>query len=234
MSHTATLSPVTVGSPDRPGWVPGSITPGPMVAGPHHRVPLAPGVMQVDPAPMLRTQMPDGASAYASVPTPAPTRPVLPVEDEVDDEAPAAPQEHVGAGLARAALALPFGIIVAGAIWQFGYVASASALGLALAAAWLYAKGAGRSARRGALPLIALIAVGVALSLLACIALDVNSIYTAAATPAWPSRLGFLGQMATSPDFLAAYSRDALTFAAFGGLGALSVVFGMARSGRAA
>jgi len=230
-----TLSADTATGSARPGWMPGSIVPGPMGVGPHHRVPLAPAAMLLEPAPVLRSQMPDGAAAYAAAP--AAPRPLpaaaVPAEAEADLATVDTPTERVGRGLLRAALAIPVGMAVAGAIWKVGFIAGLSGLVLAVGATSLYAAGAGVKARRGAPALVGLIALGVVLSFVTCLVLDLNTLYSAVVTPGGPSRPTFIGQMLSSPAFLGAYGRDAVEFAGLGLLGVSRVLVGLLRPGRA-
>lgn len=81
--------------------------------------------------------------------------------------------ERVVRGLALAAVGVLAGIIVTVVIWRAGFIASITSFGLAWAAGWLYSRGAGAAPRKGAVPLVALIVIGVALALLVSVASDI-------------------------------------------------------------
>ncbi len=186
MAHLIPLPAISSGVPVRAGWLPGSITPGPMGLGPRHRVPIAPAAMSMDAVPPVRSQMPDGAAAYAAALALAAGVHHVdahPVGAEPDDVvvAPPVPRESVAQGLALSALVIPVGMIVAGVIGQLGYLASVAGLIVVVGALALYTKGAGAAPRRGVAPLLLLIVVGVVASFLAGLVLDLNTIYLAAA-----------------------------------------------------
>ncbi len=215
MSHAAT----PIAAP-RPGWVPGSIVPGPMSLGPRRRIPMAPGAIQVAPAPVPSSRIPDGAAAYAAVPATA-TMPAPAV-------AGSAPTERVLPGLMAAALVIPAGMVVAGIIWELGFVAALSSLLMSLGAVVAYRRAAGTAPRKGALPLVLVIGLGVAASFLACLALDLNAVYATVGASAGSGRVGFITDNLFSLTFLRPYLFEALLFAAFGVVGAARIVIGLA------
>ena len=219
MSYSAT----PIAAP-RPGWVPGSIVPGPMSLGPRRRIPMAAGAIQVDPTPVPSSRMPDGAAAYAAVPTTA--------TKAAPAEAGHGRSERVLPGLMAATLVIPVGMLVAATVWELGFVASLSSFLVAIGAVWAYTRAAGAAPRKGALPLVFVIGLGVVASFLACLAIDLNAIY--GAVGAGSGRVAFITDNLFSVTFLRPYLFEALLFAAFGALGVGRIVIGLAAAHRAA
>ncbi len=105
-------------------------------------------------------------SIQAPEPEPVPAAPAVAVE-------PSGPAtEDVGRGVLFSLAAIPLGAALTVAIWQLGFVASISAFALAAAAVWLYAKGAGHAPAKGAFAVVAVIVLGVAVSIVGVIASD--------------------------------------------------------------
>ena len=137
-------------------------------------------------------------------------------------DAPAGP-ENVGKGLGFAALGILLGAIASAAIYHFGFLASIVAFGMSVGMVWLYAKGAGSQARKGAMALIALIVVGLVFawvftlgSELFFLALDEGATTGEA--------IGFALGNITDPKLYTVTAKDALFFFGLGVLGLCSTV----------
>ncbi len=133
--------------------------------------------------------------------------------------APSVATEKVASGIALAALAIPVAVLAAVLIWKAGYLASISSAALAALALLLYVKGAGAAPRRGRAPLVALVVLGVVLSFLACIAVDLSDFYTATAPAGAVSRTEFVTHNLVNGGVVSMYGRDALMFLLFALLG---------------
>ncbi|WP_426564641.1 hypothetical protein ACPPVT_01085 [Angustibacter sp. McL0619] len=150
--------------------------------------------------------------------------------------APAAyPQlELVSRGIAFSVGAIPVGMLAAVLIWKLGYVGSISSLVIAAGAAFLYTKGAGAPPRKGLVPLILVVLVGVAASFFAIVASDLIEYY---GTPNGQS-LGYLSEYdfvkanIFNPDVLSTYGTDLAMFVLFAALGIFGTLRRMATAGR--
>ena len=80
---------------------------------------------------------------------------------------------HPRRGLALALLAIPAGVTAWVLLWQFGFIASVVAWGIAAGAAWLYRIGASQDVTKAAAPyIITIILLGVILAFLGGIVSD--------------------------------------------------------------
>src|SRR4051812_27711268 len=93
------------------------------------------------------------------------------------EAAPPRPTERVALGLLAALGAVAVGVVLTVVIWRLGYVASITSLVMAAGATLLYTRVAGTTPRRGLVPLIVLILVGVAASFFAVVASDLIEVY---------------------------------------------------------
>jgi hypothetical protein len=125
------------------------------------------------------------------------------------------------------------GIALTVAIWQVGFVASITSFAMAAAAVWLYAKGAGSPPRKGVIPLVALVVVGVLISIPACIVSD----GVAGVQEAFPgTSLGesieyTIALIQSEPSVLSDYTFSIFMMVAFAALGVFSTLRGVARNG---
>ncbi|QGN57915.1 hypothetical protein [Nostocoides sp. HKS02] len=170
------------------------------------------------------------AHPAATGPT-APTGPVAPTAP-VAPAAPTAPTaqtalEIVPRGILFSLAAIPLGMVTAVLIWKAGFVASISSFLVAGSAVFLYRKGAMATPRRGLVPLIVVIIVGVVASFFAIVGADLVEYYN---TPdgkdlGYPSAVDFVGANLFNLDLLKSYGSDLAMFAVFAVLG----VFGTMR-----
>ena len=134
------------------------------------------------------------------------------------------PRERVGLGLLAALGAVVGGMVLTVVIAQLGFIAAVSSFVIAFGAAYLYELGAGRPARKGLVPLVLLIVLGVVASYFAVIASDLWDAYDEAGITD-PSRLGFVREFLFSPgDVFQEPYKDLPFFAIFGVLGIFGVV----------
>ncbi|MEO7268100.1 MAG: hypothetical protein ABIW49_02710 [Knoellia sp.] len=112
-------------------------------------------------------------------------------------------------------------MISAALIWRLGFIASISSFVVAGAALWLYTKGAGTVPRRGIVPLVGVIIVGVTLSFLAIVASDIVQAYgrPEGKELGYPSVWSMLGNNLFSPQVLGSYGKDLAMFLVFAALG---------------
>jgi uncharacterized membrane protein len=87
-------------------------------------------------------------------------------------EQPVQVNERVGLGLLLSLIGVVAGIALTVVIWNLGFVAAISGFVLAAAAIWLYSKGAGTPPRKGMVPVVLLVVVGLLLSAVLCVVVD--------------------------------------------------------------
>lgn len=112
---------------------------------------LPPGVQPAvqpvaTPDPGYGYGSPEDLAAYATAPVPA-------------------GPERVGRGILFSLLAVALGAVLSAAIFQLGFIASITSFAMAWGACWLYTRGAGAPPKKGVVPLIAVIVLGVIISL---------------------------------------------------------------------
>jgi hypothetical protein len=134
-------------------------------------------------------------------------------------------RERVGLGLLAASGAVVGGMALTVVIWRAGYVAAITSLVIAFGAAFLYEKGAGRSARKGLVPLLVLIVLGVVLSFLAIVASDAWDAYDELGVGdlTGDSRLSFIRRAIFEPDVLKEYGKDTALFGVLAVVGIVGV-----------
>lgn len=136
------------------------------------------------------------------------------------------PVEIVSRGILFSLASIPVGIAAAVIISKLGFIASISSFLIAGSAVFLYVKGATTTPRRGVVPLIAVILVGVAASFLAIIAADLVVAYDTPEGQAagYPSVVDFVtGNLFYGP-VLKSYGGDLAMFLVFAALGVFGTV----------
>jgi len=144
------------------------------------------------------------------------------------ETAPPRPTERVALGLLAALGAVAVGVVLTVVIWRAGFVASITSLVIAAGATLLYTRVAGTVPRRGLIPLIALIVVGVVVSFFAVVASDLIDIYDKAVSSGLTptvSKSTFVRKGLTDSEVLSDYGKDMAWFALFAALG----IFGTMR-----
>jgi hypothetical protein len=141
------------------------------------------------------------------------------------------PQERVLLGLLLSLVAVLGGVVLAVAIWRAGYIAGISSLVISGGGVALYRFGAGTPPRRGLIPLIGLVVLGVVASFFAVVGSDLYDLWDLLAGPSAdsaysvPSRGAFIRDNITNGDVLSEYGTDGALFALF----ALVGVYGTLR-----
>jgi hypothetical protein len=137
------------------------------------------------------------------------------------------PVEIVPRGILFSLAAIPLGIAASVLIWKLGFVASISSFLMAGAAAFLYVRGARTTPRKGMVPLVAVILVGVAASFFAIVASDLVDAYgtPAAQEAGYDSVVSFVSANLFYGPVLKEYTTDLVMFLVFAALG----VFGTMR-----
>ncbi len=151
--------------------------------------------------------------------------PDLPSEGPVA-QAEVQPIERVGRGLAIAALVVGLGVVLTVVIWRFGFVASISSLILAAGATYAYTWAAGAAPRKGALPLIVFIVLGVVVGFLAMIASDALEAYDELGVVGL-SEWAWVRQMVFNAEVLRSYAGDMLFYFGFAALGIFGTLRGL-------
>jgi len=132
--------------------------------------------------------------------------------------APAA--ENVARGLLAATGAILVGLVLTVVVWRLGFIASITSFAMAAGAVFIYGKAAGADPRRGLLPLIGLIVVGVVLGCAVLVGSDAWDAYGVLdMDQAGVSRFEFIKSSLTDSTILSAYSKDLAFFVGFAVLG---------------
>ena len=137
------------------------------------------------------------------------------------------PTERVAFGLLAALVAVLGAAVLTVVIWRAGYIASITSLAMAIGATWLYTMAAGHPPRRGLIPLILLILVGVVASFLAVVASDLMEAYDAALATGLTttmSKAEFVRRGLTDSEVLSEYGKDMAMFGLFAALGIFGTV----------
>ncbi len=135
--------------------------------------------------------------------------------------------ENVGMGIALSLLSIVIGAGLTIALAQVGFIASITAWAAAAAAVWLYTKGAGSGPRKGIVPLLVVVLVGVAVQFFALIG--------AALWKAYRGRGGSGGQWQFvlsnlfNPDAIGDYLINGVMLLVFAGLGIAGILRGLTR-----
>jgi hypothetical protein len=138
---------------------------------------------------------------------------------------PSQPRERVGLGLLAALGAVLVGVVLTVVVWRMGFLASITSLVIALGAAMVYTKVAGAAPRRGLLPLIGIILVGVVASFFAVVASDAWTFFDQENLGAGgESRVRFITDMMFNADILKGYGKDMAMFFVFAALGIFSTL----------
>ena len=137
------------------------------------------------------------------------------------------PSERVALGLLAALGAVLGGVVLTVVIWRAGFIASITSFAIAIGAAWLYTVAAGRPPKRGLIPLIVLILVGVTASFFAVVASDLMEVYDDAVASGLVPTIGkseFVRRGLTDGDVLSEYGKDMAMFGLFAVLGIFGTV----------
>lgn len=142
--------------------------------------------------------------------------------------------ELVSRGILFSVGAIPVGMAAAVLIWKLGFLGSISSFVLAAGAAFLYTKGAGAPPRKGLVPLILVVLIGVAASFFAIVASDLVDYF---GTPdgqalGYPSAFEFVQANIYNLDVLKTYGSDLAMFVLFAALGIFGTLRQLARAGR--
>ena len=143
------------------------------------------------------------------------------------------PIEFVARGLIFATGGVLAGVLVTVVLWKMHIIAAIAAFALAAAAVALYTRGAGSGPRKGAVPLIALVLLGLVVAFLACVAVDLSDYYSANAPADAEPRLTFIANNLFDTGLLSSYGSDLAFYALFGVLGVFGTIRRLAGQRRA-
>ena len=130
--------------------------------------------------------------------------------------------ERVFLGLSWAFLAVLGGIVLTVLIWRAGFIASISTFAMAGGAVFLYVKTTGSVPRKGLVPLILLIVVGIVACFFSVVASDLWDLYDDAGLSG--GRMSFISDNLFNGELLKEYGKDAALFAVFAVLGVFSTL----------
>jgi hypothetical protein len=142
-----------------------------------------------------------------------------PPAPEAADQPIAEPTERVALGLLAALVAVLLGVALTVVIWRAGYIAAITSLAIAFGASFLYTFAAGRPARRGMVPLILLIVVGVVASFFAIVVSDLLEVYDDFGLAGAVGKGEFVRDNVFDAELLKGYGKDLAWFGGFAVLG---------------
>lgn len=144
---------------------------------------------------------------------PTPSRPVV--------SSPAsASSERLLLGLLSVVGVVILAMVLTAIIWKAGFIASISSLVLAAGATVAYTKVAGGPPRRGLVPLISMIVLGVVACFFTMVAVDASEAYDhLGGAKAGEGRVGFIFDNIFRADVLSYHGKDAALFVVFAALG---------------
>lgn len=208
---------------------PGTTSSGPTFTPPAAPAPAAYGAQPVTDQPAQEEPAPQAHGAHP---------PARPVEQdrfwapEGLVSTPALPPERVGRGALLALLAIPAGVLLSAIIWKLGFVASLSGVVVAAGAAVLYARGSGGRLKKGIPIIAAIIAVGIAGSFFAAVAVDLFDVFPKLSpdiTSGYAGRGSFVAQNLFYGPVLKEYSGQLVMFVLFGVLGGFGTILRLVR-----
>lgn len=183
------------------------------------------------PAPGI-TPPPYAASASASV---AAGEVAGPAEPDVEWWKDQPPTERVGRGLLFSIGAIVIGVALTMIFYKIGFIASITSFVLAYAAIWLYTLGAGAAPRKGVWGVIAVILVGVALSIVSMLVTDVLSfLQEEFPDAALADKLDTIWYNLGRGEVWSDYATDIVMYVLFAGLGTFGLVRQLGRARKAA
>ncbi|MCW5953568.1 MAG: hypothetical protein KIT69_15040 [Propionibacteriaceae bacterium] len=205
----------------------------PPSAGHSPEVPPGPQFMPAgDPAAQPAAPRTPGDGYDQGAPAPSEgAQPHPPVADAAPDSQVEAAPENIGRGILFSLLAIVLGAVLAGLIYQMGFIASITSFAMAFAAVWLYAKGAGAPPRAGTWPLIGVIVVGVIVSLFTMVGwrlyAELSAEYPSVAAG---EIVSYVFELLFNPEVWSFVATDALIFVAFAALGTFTTLRQLRRS----
>ncbi len=135
-----------------------------------------------------------------------------------------APRERVGLGLTLSLGGIVIGCVVTWLLWKAGYIASITSFLIALSSVFLYTKGAGAPPRRGLVPLVLVILVGVVASFYTMYISDLGLAYDTLAGSGAPEKGEFIRANLFNTEAISAYGSDLVMFLLFAVLGVVGIV----------
>ena len=155
---------------------------------------------------------------------PGPEQAALPAQPTTQPEV---PEERVALGLMASLIAVVAGVVVTVVIWRAGYIASITSFVIAIGAVYLYTAAAGAPPRKGLVPVILVVALGVVASFFAVVVSDLMDAYDALGIEVQVPGLTkqeFVMDNVFNGDLLAEYGKDLAMFALFAVLGVFGTI----------
>lgn len=227
------LAPTTPSPAAPPAYQPPAAAPAPAAYQPPAAAPAAaaPGAYQAPASYPAATAAAPGVgepSAPVAAAEPWNAAPTTPVTEWIQHEDNI--EEKVGRGMLFAFGGVIAGIALAVFLWQMGFVASLTGAVMAYACVWLYAQGAGRSPRKGAIGLLLLILVGVVVSLVAAIASDAVIIARKVFPNSTDRQAEAVIAYLTAPEVWTSNGAAVAMYLLFAALGSFSIFAGLAKA----
>ncbi|HAM44727.1 MAG TPA: hypothetical protein DCM67_06910 [Propionibacteriaceae bacterium] len=138
--------------------------------------------------------------------------------------------EQVGRGVLFSLAGVAVGILATVVLWQLHFIAAVTSLLMAWACIWLYTKGAGQPPRKGVFAVVAVILVGVVLSLVAAISSDaVGYANEYFAQPSISDYTDTIVLVLSTPEVWAEYGTSIAMYVLFAALGTVGIIMQLAR-----
>lgn len=132
--------------------------------------------------------------------------------------------ENVAKGMLFAIGAVVLGVVLTVIVWRLGFIAAITSYILAAGAIFLYAKGAGTTPKRGLVPVILLVVVGIVVAFFAIVASDAWDAYSKYGDGVPDSRMSFILNNIFRGEVLKSYGKDIAMFVVFAALGVYSTM----------
>jgi hypothetical protein len=148
------------------------------------------------------------------------SEPAYPASDGAEPVVmPARAPEAVARGMLAATLAVLAGVVLTVVIWRFGFIASITSFVMAAGAVFLYSWAAGTPPRKGLIPLVLLIVLGVVAAFFGVVASDAWDVYGQFDGVVGVSRSSFILDNIFRGELLREYAQDMAMFGVFAVLG---------------
>jgi len=185
----------------------------------------------------LSDQLPPGTPSgpqYFTSPDPSIPAPGMPIPQPAEPVA-APVVERVGRGVLFSLGAIVVGVVLTMILYKANFIASITSFAMAYSAIWLYTRGAGVPPRKGAWGVLAVIVVGVALSIVSMVVTDVLSfLATDFPDAALADKLDTIMYNLGRGEVWREYTTDILMYVLFAGLGTFGLVRQLGRARKAA
>lgn len=140
--------------------------------------------------------------------------------------------ENVARGMFFALGAVVAGVVLTVVLWRLGFIAAITSYVLAAGAIFLYNKGAGTTPKRGLVPVLLLVALGLVIGFFGVVASDAWDAYDKYGDALPGSRFSFITDNIFRGEVIKSYGKDIAMFVIFAALGVYSTLRRLVASAR--